>query len=254
MSAVFLRLAVPLILVALPSGTAAQSRDAEHYELLLNRDGHIKGLALVNGNIAVNAPGGFLNLAHDVTVTDGHAMAADTVRVQVRARAFDVFANTLLAGRDSTIAGTVTSILPPIFDSEPLVVPDPFDPANFPPNFPIPCGGPDRAGGMHETFTLLPGAYGPVAVGALGKLILQPGHYQFCSLAAPHIGDIVVNAPATIDVAGPLLVGSLSTLLPVGSPALVEINVMGPIVRIGSGSIFNARLFAPFLDRDHLLT
>src|SRR5439155_732772 len=116
-----------------------------HYELLLNHDGHIKGLALVNGNIAVNAPGGFLNLAHDVTMTDGHAVAADTVRVQVRARAFDVFANTLLAGRDSTIAGTVTSILPPIFDSEPLVVPDPFDPANFPPNFPIPCGGPDRA-------------------------------------------------------------------------------------------------------------
>ena len=245
MSAVFLRLAVPLILVALPSAAAGQSRDAEHYELLLNRDGHIKGLALVNGNIAVNAPGGFLNLAHDVTVTDGHAMAADTVRAQVRARAFDVFANTLLKGRDSTIAGTVTSILPPIFDSEPLVVPDPFDPANFPPNFPIPCGGPDRAGGMHETFTLLPGAYGPVSVGALGKLILQPGHYQFCSLAAPHIGDIVVNAPATLDVAGPLLVGSLSTLLPVGSPALVQINVMGPIVRIGSGATFNARLFAP---------
>ena len=34
----------------------------------------------------------------------------------------------------------------PIYDPEPLIFPDPFEPANFPPAFPITCGGPDRAG------------------------------------------------------------------------------------------------------------
>src|SRR5438874_12351746 len=75
-----LRVAVALILTAVPRGAGAQSRDAEHYQLLVNRDGHIKSLAVVGGNIAVNSPGGFLNLAHHVTVTDGHAVVGDTVR------------------------------------------------------------------------------------------------------------------------------------------------------------------------------
>ena len=117
-----LRLAVALILTAVPRSAAAQSRDAEHYQLLVNRDGHIKSLAVVGGNIAVNSPGGFLNLAHHVTVTDGHAVVGDTVRIQVRSHAFDVFANTLFTGVGSLIAGTVTQpLLPPIFAPEPLV-------------------------------------------------------------------------------------------------------------------------------------
>ena len=74
-----LRLAVALILTAVPRGAGAQSRDAEHYQLLVNRDGRIKSLGVIGGNIAVNSPGGFLNLAHHVTVTDGHAVVGDTV-------------------------------------------------------------------------------------------------------------------------------------------------------------------------------
>ena len=233
----FLRLAVPLMVAALPLAASAQSRDPEHYQLLINREGRIKSLAVINGNVAVNAPGGFLSLAHDVTAMDGSVVAADTLQLQVRARAGDVFANTLLKGRDSLVTGTLTQpLLPPIFAPEPLIFPDPFDPANFPSNFPIHCGGPDKAGQMRETFTLLPGSYGAVSVGPLGTFVVQPGQYQFCSLAAGHDGTIMVNAPATIDIAGSLVVGSLSTLLPVGSPALVEINVMGPLVRFGTRS------------------
>ena len=240
-----LRLAVPL-LVALPLVAAAQSRDAQTYELLLNRDGRIKSLAIINGSIAVNAPGGSLNLAHDVTVMDGHVVVADNLRIQVRARVGDVFANTLFKGRDTIVTGTITQpVLPPVFDTEPLVVPDPFDPVNFPPNFPITCGGPGKAGQMRETFTLLPGTYGAVSVASLGKLILQPGSYQFCSLAVGHSGAIVVNTPVTIDIVGSLGISADSTFLPIGSPALVEINVMGPEVRFGSRVIFNGRLFAP---------
>ncbi len=242
-----LRLAVALILTAVPRGAGAQSRDAEHYQLLVNRDGHIKSLAVVGGNIAVNSPGGFLNLAHHVTVTDGHAVVGDTVRIQVRSHAFDVFANTLFTGVGSLIAGTVTQpLLPPIFAPEPLVVPDPFDPFNLPPNFPIHCAGSARAGGQRETFTLVPGSYGDVSVGQLGTLILQSGDYTFCSLTAVSFGTIMVNAPATIDIADILLLATRSRLLPVGSPATIQINVMRSLVRIGEKSIFDARLFAPF--------
>ena len=242
-----LRLAVALILTAVPRGAGAQSRDAEHYQLLVNRDGHIKSLAVVGGNIAVNSPGGFLNLAHHVTVTDGHAVVGDTVRIQVRSHAFDVFANTLFTGLGSLIAGTVTQpLLPPIFAPEPLVVPDPFDPFNLPPNFPIHCAGSARTGGQRETFTLVPGSYGDVSVGQLGTLVLQPGDYTFCSLTAVSFGTIMVNTPATIDIAGILLLATRSRLLPVGSPATIQINVMGSLVRIGEKSIFDARLFAPF--------
>src|SRR5947199_2313733 len=242
-----LRLAVALILTAVPRGAGAQSRDAEHYQLLVNRDGHIKSLAVIGGNIAVNSPGGFLNLAHHVTVTDGHAVVGDTVRIQVRSHAFDVFANTLFTGLGSLIAGTVTQpLLPPIFAPEPLVVPDPFDPFNLPPNFPIHCAGSARTGGQRETFTLLPGSYGDVSVGQLGTLILQSGDYTFCSLTAVSFGTIMVKAPATIDIADILLLATRSRLLPVGSPATIQINVMGSLVRFGERSIFDARLFAPF--------
>src|SRR5207249_9673518 len=86
-----------------------------------------------------------------------HAVVGDTVRIQVRSHAFDVFANTLFTGLGSLIAGTVTQpLLPPIFAPEPLVVPDPFDPFNLPPNFPIHCAGSARTGGQRETFTLVP--------------------------------------------------------------------------------------------------
>src|SRR5205823_215891 len=83
-------------------------------------------------------------------------------------------------------------------------------------------------------------------VGQLGTLVLQSGDYTFCSLTAVSFGTIMVNTPATIDIAGILLLATRSRLLPVGSPATIQINVMGSLVRIGEKSIFDARLFAPF--------
>jgi len=48
----------------------------------------------------------------------------------------------LHTGRGAVIAGTITQPAPaPIYDPEPLIVPDPFDAGEFPAPFPIACGG-----------------------------------------------------------------------------------------------------------------
>src|SRR5207249_6694496 len=67
----------------------------------------------------------------------------------------DLFGNVLNISPKASVAGVMTQPIPsPIYSPEPLIVPDPFDPANFPPTFPIDCGGPDSLGGDRETFTL----------------------------------------------------------------------------------------------------
>src|SRR5947199_182830 len=150
--------------------------------------------AHVAGNVGVNSPEGSLKLSHDSVVADGRELVADKVRIQPpNARAFDVFANLLHLGKGAIVGGTITQpVSPPIYDPEPLVLPDPFDPANFPPAFPITCGGPDRAGGTGESFVLTPGSSGTVCVGTNGEVTLQAGTYEFCSLVVVKYGGIFV--------------------------------------------------------------
>src|SRR5438128_5410777 len=127
----------------LPRAASAQSRDPEHYQLLLRDKVQVKGDAHIGGNIGVTSPRGDLAVGHDSTVADGRELVAYKVNVRARSRAFDVFGNILRLGHDSVVAGTITQpVSAPVYDPEPLIVPDPFDPANFPPAFPITCGGP----------------------------------------------------------------------------------------------------------------
>ena len=229
-----------------PRLALGQSRDPEYYQLLMRDQVRTKGGSHITGNVGVNAPQGLLNLSHYSVVADGRDLVGDLVRIQNSARAVNVFANILHQGNLATIAGTLTQpISPPIYAPEPLVVPDPFDPANFPPAFPITCGGPDRAGATRESFVLTPGSYGTVSVGSNGKLTLQPGTYEFCSLLVVKYGGIFVEAPATINVRDVFLVGSSSAFVPVGNPRDVQVNVQGYLARVGSYSTFNGRLFAP---------
>jgi len=233
-------------LALFPRPAVGQSRDAEHYQLLLKTKAHVKGIATIGGNIGVTAPGGLLAIGHNSTVADGRELVADKVYVRNYTRAFDVFANIPHVGRGGVVAGAIIApILPPIYDPEPLVMPDPFDPANFPAAFPITCSGTNRAGRPGEIFTLTPGSYGKVTVGPNGKLVLQAGTYQFCSLEVVKYGGIFADAPATINVRDIFLIGSSSAFVPVGNPSDIQINVQGPLARVGSYSTFSGRIFAP---------
>src|SRR5437016_8741339 len=84
-----------------------QSRDPEHYQLLVRDKVQIKGGAYVAGNVGVNSPEGSLKLSHDTVVADGRELVADKVRIQPpNARAFDVFANLLHLGKGAIVGGT----------------------------------------------------------------------------------------------------------------------------------------------------
>jgi len=231
----------------IPQLALGQSRDPEHYQLLVRDKVQIKGGAYVAGNVGVNSPEGSLKLSHDSVVADGRELVADKVRIQPpNARAFDVFANLLHLGKGAIVGGTITQpVSPPIYDPEPLVLPDPFDPANFPPAFPITCGGPDRVGGTGESFVLTPGSYGTVSVGTNGKVTLQAGTYEFCSLVVVKYGGIFVEAPATINVRDVFRIGPSSGFVPMGNANQIQVNVQGVQVKVASYSTFGGRLFAP---------
>ncbi len=232
-----------LVLLCLLAGTtmdvgaaAAQSRDPEHYQLLLRDKAGFKSGGQIHGNVGVTSPRGKLSISHGCVVGDGRELVADSVRIMAGARAFDVAGNIILhTGRGAVIAGTITQPVPaPIYDPEPLIVPDPFDATNFPPAFPIACGGVDRAGQAGEAFELTPGSYGNVSVGSNGRVTLHAGTYQFCSLSVPKYGGIFVEAPATLNVRDLFLVGSSSSFVPMGNPSQIQVNVQGPVARVGN--------------------
>ncbi len=128
-------------LMLCPQPVTAQSRNAEDYLFLTKTSAKASRRSLISGNMAVNEPGGLLNLSPGTTLADGTQIVADNVQVNSGSRAFDVFGNNVHVGATAVIAGTLTEpIPPPIYSPEPLVIPDPFDPANFPPAFPIDCG------------------------------------------------------------------------------------------------------------------
>jgi cysteine-rich repeat protein len=225
------------------------SRDAEDYLFLLERRAVLKTGTIVQGDLGVNVPGGALKVGRGAILDVGTRAAADRILVRADGELFDVFANTLQTNPDrAIIAGTVTSPMPlPVFFDEPLVVPDPFDPANFPADFPITCGGFAKTGDVGEGFVLPPGSYSKIRVGREGTLTLGAGVYNFCELRVVR-ASLVFTGPAVINVRDRFTLGDDSRAVPIGnvSPGDVQINVMGAHpVKVGQRSIFAARLFAP---------
>ena len=235
-----------LAFFALAHSASAQPRNADDYLFLMRDRAKVSAESVIGGNMAVNAPGGFLNVSRRGTMADGTCVVADNVQVNSGSRAFDVFGCHVFVGVSGVVAGTMTQpIPPPIYAPEPLVVPDPFDPANLPPDFPIDCGNTDRSGLPRETVSLSPGSYGTVQVGRGGKLLLGPGTYNLCILRAIHDADVVVTAPATINVRDQFRLGTASNFIPVGVANTIQVNVMGSVARLGHNSMFHGRLFAP---------
>jgi cysteine-rich repeat protein len=238
----------PTAVLPTPCSTALP-RDAEDYLFLLEEKAIFKSTTVVGGNVGVQRPGGSLNVGRGAVLDIGTQAAADRTKLGADAQVFDLFTNSLYANAElATIAGTLTSPVPlPVFFSEPLVLPDPFDPANYPADFPISCGGPAKLGEVGQAFALPPGSYSKVILGREGKLTLGPGTYQFCELRAVR-SAIEVTGPVTINVRDRFTLGNDSRFEPVGpvSPGDVQINVGGrKPIRIGQRARFRARLFAP---------
>src|ERR1051326_5893816 len=164
-----------LMLLAVPRPASPQSRNAEDYLLLARKSAKVSKYSTISGNIGVNDPRGRLGVSPRAR-RGGKQIVADIVWVGSESQVLDVFANVLHVGARAVVGGTITQpIASPIYDPETLIVPDPFDPANLPPAFPITCGGPDLRGGFRETITLTPGVYGDVRPDKGGKLVLGPG-------------------------------------------------------------------------------
>jgi hypothetical protein len=114
-------------------------------------------------------------------------VVGDTVLLLNRSSIYNLVDNVMLARRNSTILGTVTS---------PMMVP--FVPL---PSFPaVQAGAQKISVAKNKTATLAPGAYGDVHVGAGGTLILTGGLYQVASIDLDQSATIVFRAATEIRV------------------------------------------------------
>ncbi len=231
--------------VVVPSLGRAQPRSADDYVFLVKRFALVKNESVVSGNVGVQNARGKLKVGRGASVLG--LGVGDRVFLNAGTTVLDVFANTLKFNPAKTFPGAVTQPVPfPVYVTEPLVVPDPFDPANFPPEFPITCGGVSKKGDKNEVFALPPGAYGEVKIAQGGRLVLSGGTYNFCVLEAVR-GDISVAGTATINVRDKFGLGNQASLLPSAPLGAddVRINFAGKSIRISAGSRFTGRIFAP---------
>lgn len=238
-----------LVLASIPHPLCAQSRNDASYLFVLKEKAVFKNRSTVNGNVAVTHAGGYLSLGRGTRFTGQTQAVADRAKLGAGSQVFDLFTNDLRHARTGvSIVGTLTTpVPPPVFVSEPLLLPDPFDPANFPAAFPVQCGGQNVRGKLGEAFDLAPGTYDKVVVARGGRLTLHAGTYNFCSLRAVR-ADVAVTGPVTLNVHDRLVIGGTGSLVPVGaglSADDVQINVEGRGVRVGPRATFNARVFAP---------
>jgi hypothetical protein len=240
-----------LLALAVTGPAAAEpaiSRAALDYLVIAEHRLTLHTSSRVAGNIAVNLPGGTLRVGRRALLGTGTVAIADRLRILPNATVFDAVANVVEADTERVTVGGVLSqpVPPPALTTEPLVLPDPFDPAHYPAAFPIACGGPIWLGEAGEAAVLPAGSYSRVYVGRGGRLVLEPGTYQFCSLRVARRGVVQVDGPTTINVRDQLKIGNEGALGPAtGSPAAVRVNAMGSQLRIGQQAVFRAHLFAP---------
>lgn len=225
-----------------------QSRLEEDYVILTRQTIHIAAGANVQGSIAVSDPRGRAKVGPESVMASGTAVVSDRVSLGRGSKTFDVYANRVnFRPGSSTIAGSLNSpIAPPIYAPEPLVLPDPFDPANYPSDFPVTCGATDREVIPGQTIVVAPGDYDEFDVRPDGKILLQPGTYNVCRLNV--LGHLEATGPVTINVRDRFMLGRGATLVPTAgfTSADLQVNVEGRrAVKFGRNSTYTARLFAP---------
>ncbi len=229
-------------LASVPAAALAQPRTASAYVVLAGDKLKIKPESTVQGNIGVNEKFGVLKLAKDAEVTG--ATVGDKVRLGA-ATVFDVYANNLKLKPSATnVLGSLIFPVPgPVYQTEPLVVPDPFDSANFPPAFPISCGS-GNVDIEGTSMTLSPGTYGEIRLRNGGSLTLQGGTYNICVLNLNDEAE--TTGPVVLNLKERLLMGHDSTLVPQNGSDSITVNIAGQRPSfIGEDARFDGELFAP---------
>jgi hypothetical protein len=187
----------------------------------------------VKGSIGVNEVGAHFNIGKGVSMPDDTVVMGDSVRIGEGSNVFRVEANQLFAQPGTIIrGGSGPALLPAV---------SPF--CSIPS---VPCGGPDVGLEVNQDSPPLPpGSYGTVLVRNGGTLKLAPGTFNFCRLLVGRGGSVETEGAVTINVNGPVRLGSEASLAPVAQSPHVILNVAGSQIRFGQNSVVQAVVTAP---------
>jgi hypothetical protein len=207
--------------------------DPDHVPFLAKVRGQLGNGSFIGGGFGVNDLGGNVRFGRSVFVIDGAGTVGDLVRIGNGSNVYTVLANRLIVGRDVIIRGTTGG------PTLPLTAP-------FCPVSSFTCGT-ERVTVATGTVTapLAPGVYGAVQIFNGGTLRLAPGDFTFCDLRTGRNATILTSGNTTINVTGKVRLANGSILGPTADSPTPILNVLGPQVRVGAGSVMRAILSAP---------
>jgi hypothetical protein len=93
--------------------------------------------------------------------------------------------------------------------------------------------------------TLEPGSYGNVKIGKAAFVRLLPGAYDICNLKVARTGAMINEGPVTMHVVGVVRVAADALVLPATGQPRLQLNVSGPRIVFGLGSVVRAEVLAP---------
>lgn len=239
---------VALSILALAMPASAQPREEEDYLFLAEKSIHIASGATVHGNVGVQSDRGKAKVGLESVMTNDTVVVANKVNLAGSATVFDVYANKLrFKPSDTTVNGTIVNpIPPPLYDTELLVSPNPFDPANYPASWPVTCGVVSHEVLGGQTLVLSPGQYQKITVRPGGHLTFSPGTYELCDLRI--MGETDASGPVEINIKNSFTIVQASSFQPTGAAtaADIQVNLEGKkTIRFGDDSIVSLRLYAP---------
>ena len=243
-----LSLLTSLLIVTLATTAFAQPREEEDYLFLAEKSVHVASGATINGNVGVQLAKSKAKVGQESVMANDTVVIANKVNLSGLSTVFDVWANKLnFKPADTTINGSIVGpIPPPVYVTEPLVLPDPFDSTNYPAAWPVQCGVISHEILSGQTLPLTPGAFNKITVRPGGSLILAPGTYQFCDLRI--YGDVTATGPIEVNIKNSFTMLQNSTFQPSGGATAsdIQINLEGKkTVRFGDDTIVSLRLYAP---------
>jgi hypothetical protein len=243
-----------LALIAAPEVRAACDCVAEndinnptHFAWLANTKVRFNNDAYIVGNVGANLPGGQIKFGKRSCqgLNEGSPCTGNSVAV---------FADRLIVGNDSSIAGSRSNHLkigpggvvrnPPLLSVNlPLVSGDPSSVCGA---FTDPtCGGSSISVPWYANAgTIPPGSYDTLVIGNGATFTLSAGSYSFCSVK---IGSNVtgnIDENTVFNVVGKFSMGSGTLLTTPGGPFVL--NSGGPLVRLSQASVLEAEVRAPY--------
>jgi hypothetical protein len=205
------------------------------FSFLVRTKGKVGNGGTVDGGIGSNDAGGLFRLGKSVTITDGHTIAADAVKLGSDASVFDVRTNKLKTGGGTIIRGSQGPATLPLTN----------------PFCPIPaftCGGTDVNVPTGSSVTLAPGSYNRLIVGNGATVTLSPaGTFSFCSVRTGRsaLVETTGGTPSTVNVVGTFRLLNSTVFGPASGTPTPDLNVDGRLVRVSQAGVLHAFVSAP---------